>query len=327
MVAEAREGGDRGKPRTAAGDTAGVLDFLQGEHRYMGDLLDVLEEAAVQSDVAMHPVRYLIEDVLHYMSSYPDAVHHPVEDVLFGHLLKAAPQSGSVVRQQLREHEHIERQSRELLDRLHGLGDAADRGEHQAFSAELVAYVRRLRKHMRREEQHLFPLARTALGAREWKEVESLIEAADDPLYGRQVGERFRLLYEFLEDSADDVTGGIGRFSVAGFDALVESVDVLDQTVTRLGQAVASGLQESMRHCRHAAGVALGSEGFLPIWSAPFRLASGLLRTAAGTGSELVDVYRTGLRGVTAPYLAAFKASRKAAGGPSDGERSHARPN
>jgi hemerythrin-like domain-containing protein len=323
MAAEARMRDARGKPGTPVDDTVGVLDFLQGEHRYMGDLLDILEEAAAQSDVAAHPVRYLIEDVLHYMSSYPDAVHHPAEDVLFRHLLRAAPQSGSVIRQQLREHAYIERQSQELLGRLHGLEDSADRGERQAFAAEMATYVRRLRTHMNREERQLFPLARTALGARQWKEVESLIEAADDPLYGRQVGERFRLLYEFLEDRADDVTGGIGRFSVAGFDALVESVDALDQTVTRLGQAVASGLQQSKQHCRHAAGVALGSEGFLPIWSAPFRLAGGLLRTAVGTGSELLEVYRMGLRGITAPYLAALRASRD----PSDGERNRVPPN
>jgi hemerythrin-like domain-containing protein len=297
----------RPKSKTPKAAPPRVLSFLQEEHRYMVDLLDVLEQAIERSDLRSESAHYLAQDVLNYMSSYPDAVHHPTEDVLFRHLGDALPAVRPLVRKQLREHELIEAESYRLLGQLDEAVKSADRDVREAFRQKVHVYGKRVRAHMRREEEELFPSAATVLGAAEWSEIESLLEAAEDPLHGQRVGDRFRLLYEFLAARADSVTGEIGRYNVVGFDALVESIDALDKAADQALRALGECLQQSMQHYRAAARLARGEQGYVARWSAPVGLTAGLLRTFAGTGRQLAVILAGALRGTSGPYLSALR--------------------
>jgi hemerythrin-like domain-containing protein len=50
---------------------------LSDEHRYLGLLLDTLEDQLQLTDLTAPGDFFLIQDIVHYMDEYTDEVHHP----------------------------------------------------------------------------------------------------------------------------------------------------------------------------------------------------------------------------------------------------------
>ena len=66
-----------------------VMDRLRTDHKHLGKVLGIMEELVGKLDALGAEEKYVLSLGIEYISEYPDAVHHPLEDKLFRHLLDA----------------------------------------------------------------------------------------------------------------------------------------------------------------------------------------------------------------------------------------------
>jgi hemerythrin-like domain-containing protein len=56
---------------------------LREDHRNMAVVLDLLDEIVAIMGNGDDPDFELLDEIMRYMTVYPDAVHHPKEDVVY----------------------------------------------------------------------------------------------------------------------------------------------------------------------------------------------------------------------------------------------------
>ena len=178
-------------------EIAPILAELRQDHRNMARLLNMLEHQTeaifgeVESDFE------LMMDIMHYMTVYPDAVHHPKEDRLYAELRAARPDLSQGMARISNEHHTIGGLSILLRDKLQEAvsGNMVLRKE---IVADALRYVETLRAHIRWDESDLFRrLDRMVADGHELIET-STVADRHDPLFSVHVEARFRALYKAI---------------------------------------------------------------------------------------------------------------------------------
>lgn len=179
-------------------ETRQLMQELREDHRNMAIVLNVLESTVETAKSDNDPDFELIDEVMRYMTVYPDAVHHPKEDVVYAELKKNRPDLAAGLDDVPADHRKIAELGTQLRDDVEAvIAGAAVRREH--FVRDASEYVRRLRKHMQWEEEDLF------------KRVDEMIEEdtpsidverfqhIKDPVFELEVESGFRRLMASLE--------------------------------------------------------------------------------------------------------------------------------
>ncbi len=172
---------------------AKILNQLQLDHKNMDRLLRKLTDLLDQEASSGYEVT---KSVIHYMTHYPDVVHHPTEDLMFEHLIRRDQALQRVVDKLIAEHEGLAETGRlllELASAAHGDSRAADTLRQEGHS-----YIVSLRQHMSIEESQVFPHARVLLTERDWTEIDAKRRPFADPLFGDTILEGYRHIYEAL---------------------------------------------------------------------------------------------------------------------------------
>lgn len=135
---------------------------LREDHTNMSVVLDLLQDCIDRTIAGENPDFELIDDVMHYMTIYPDAVHHPKEDVVYAELQSKRPDLADGVGDVPEDHRQIAELGLQLRQDVAAVvaGTALLR---EKFVADAEAYVKRLRNHMRWEEDDLFKRIDTML--------------------------------------------------------------------------------------------------------------------------------------------------------------------
>ena len=154
------------------------------------DQLDLLETGKVPDFV-------LLANALHYMRRFPGQVHHPKEDLIFARLVKRVPELRKTVEHARREHRQIYEQEEWLIECALNAPKPGTLARGRLLDIGR-AYLDSQREHSEREERVLFPEAERALKPMDWEQIEWEFQEVDDPLFGRQPGQRYELLYEHL---------------------------------------------------------------------------------------------------------------------------------
>jgi hemerythrin-like domain-containing protein len=173
-----------------------VVDRLLDEHRCFNGLVRVLESRS-----SKHPGMadyYLLRDIVGYVHDYAERVHHPTEDLLARKLLLRKPGAKRLVERLQREHDSASMATRKLLDQLDELIEKPAAERTRAVRKACIAFAAHQRAHMRFEDDKLFPCAAASLSSADWRTIEARLFANDDPLFGRKIGARHRVLYEYL---------------------------------------------------------------------------------------------------------------------------------
>lgn len=136
----------------------------------------------------------LLEDIMVYVTGYPDTYHHPAEDIVFAQLRLTAPEAGRDIDAMLIEHVALIAAGKEFLGTIRTVADEAlvTRSE---FLTKGHAYLELLSEHMNKEETGLFRLAAERLGPQDWAAIDARVEAIADPLFGPAVAADFRRLW------------------------------------------------------------------------------------------------------------------------------------
>jgi len=222
---------------------------LQDEHRYMNLLLETLEDQLQSSDLSAPADYFLMQDIVRYLHEYPDAVHHPTEDLLFDKLVRRKPDTEKDVARLRHDHDKLSENTAEIMQLL---DDAAE--QHTPETAEAVRvvlnkYIGRLRRHMRFEEAELFPVAVQCLANKDWLAIETRLSAVQDPLFGPAVARDYRVLYEYFANRTNKLSRGATRFGFLQLDSMIVSADAIEtgfaEMIEMLQRHAESLVQES----------------------------------------------------------------------------------
>jgi hemerythrin-like domain-containing protein len=185
-------------PSPFARSRRGVVERLLDDHKRLSQILAVMERLLERPEQLRDNERHVVVSGIDYIAEYPDAVHHPLEDRLFRHLLetKLSDQELEHVLQNEAAHAELARATKQVLRDLDGI-----RGNHpasaSALKSSLSEYIDLQRRHMRFEEQYVFPLADKYLPNEALQELGTAEEQPPDPLFDER-GDRFDDLYYFV---------------------------------------------------------------------------------------------------------------------------------
>ncbi len=151
-----------------------------------------LIEAGQTADLEM------LEDIMRYVTGYPDTHHHPTEDIVFEQLKSRVPEATDEVDAILAEHRQMIESGTHFLEAIRAVQEEAIlvRGD---FVLTGRAYFSLLERHMNVEERRLFPLAQSKLTVEDWQQLGERIEQRPDPLFGASLDQDYRRLRQRIE--------------------------------------------------------------------------------------------------------------------------------
>jgi hemerythrin-like domain-containing protein len=171
------------------------------EHEKFAQLLGLLEREVDAFHQAEQPNYELMSDIVFYLRHFADCVHHPREDVAFARLVLREPKLALVIKRLLQEHRVISIAGDELLKYLdEATGDVmVPRAALEAAAATYLVYYR---NHLNVEEREIMPYAAQLLTDEDWAAVAGTVRSTADPLFGKDVDERFRELRRQIDREA-----------------------------------------------------------------------------------------------------------------------------
>ncbi len=175
-----------------------TMNELRTDHRNMTMLLDFLDTETARLKDGSEPDYELLYDVMTYMSEYPDAVHHPKEDLIYRHIHAVHEDIEASLRHIEADHEALAEATEEIRRTL-AATDTDGSPDREELATELQQYSQNLRKHIYWEEKDLFALADSMQDNVAWTELLKRHNMARDPLFGNSVERRFRKLFNHIQ--------------------------------------------------------------------------------------------------------------------------------
>ena len=167
-----------------------IIDSLRQEHRNIEKLLLVLEQELSVFVRGERPDYEVVRAVIAYFEVYPDAYHHPQEDLVFKKLKARDPAAAASIGDLAAEH----RSGAECLRRVAQAVESVlmDREVLRHTVDEIIRdFIVHERHHIAMEERDFFPAAVKALQPQDWAEIASTLADQKDPLFSETVEERF----------------------------------------------------------------------------------------------------------------------------------------
>ncbi|MCD0419108.1 MAG: hemerythrin domain-containing protein [Rhodopseudomonas sp.] len=171
-----------------------IIELLNEEHRNIARLLDVLERELSVFDRRERPDYEIFQAIIQYFKEYPEACHHPKEDVVYRILKERNAAVAGTVGDIEKEHE-LE------VDRLANFAKVVDdvladqELPRQTFHTAARDFIEHQRRHMLKEEQLLFPAALETLTAEDWAKIDARIDDRKDPIFDGEIAGKFQNLY------------------------------------------------------------------------------------------------------------------------------------
>ena len=181
-------------------DVNRVLGELRRDHKNMGLCLDFLERESNRIYVGDDPDFELLFDTMHYMTVFPDAVHHPREDRLYAELKSIRPDLARGFHRIAADHRSIAEEGHSLLDDLASVNSGSYVKRNKVVS-DALRYVNTLRSHMQWEELDLFRRCETMARDGHAIYVEEVFVDKRDPLFGERTEQRFERLFDAIRDA------------------------------------------------------------------------------------------------------------------------------
>mgnify|MGYP001545787617 CR=1 FL=1 len=182
-------------------DLADLMRELREDHRNMGIVLNLLDDVTDKIRGEDDSVLELLAEIMHYMTVYPDAVHHPKEDVAYAQLREHRPDLAEGLEDVPGDHAELA----ELGLRLKSDIDAIESGtavRREQLVEDAAGSVTRLRDHMAWEASDLFQRIDRMLESKAHPVDLSHFESAYDPVFSESSAAGFQRLMESLKAAA-----------------------------------------------------------------------------------------------------------------------------
>ena len=175
-----------------------LMQELRDDHRNMSIVLDLLDEVVQATTAGEDPDFELIDEIMRYMTVYPDAVHHPKEDIVYHQLRVERPDLAEGLDDVPADHLAIAELGTALRDDVEAInmGGAVRR---QKLIDDMSGYVDRLRQHMNWEESDLFKRIDQMLEENKPEVDVSQYDHSKDPVFELEIEAGFRRLMTSLQ--------------------------------------------------------------------------------------------------------------------------------
>ena len=176
-----------------------LLRRLKQDHNNLLRLLGALERQLDDFHQGNEHDLDLMCELVVYIESYEDQVHHPTEDLVFDRL-KALTDDKRVAL------ETLEEQHRILADMSHKFRNSLEAIMHGGVvlrhdvEAQGRAMIKTLRQHIDLEESEAFGLADARLEEADWAALEARAPKYNDPVFGNPDPARFRTVFMHLTE-------------------------------------------------------------------------------------------------------------------------------
>jgi len=182
-----------------------AIRIIREEHGNMLRLAGAIELVADGLAREQKVDTEFFNSVFDYIEQFVDRSHHAKEDdFLFRALRQRSAEAGTLIDRLDAEHREA---PDDLADLRAKLGAAANPAAVHIFAAALKSYAAAQKQHILIEERDLLPLARAALTAEDWREIDAAFLANDDPLFGSQARAEYRALFHRLVNQAPESIG------------------------------------------------------------------------------------------------------------------------
>lgn len=178
----------------------GHIDVWETEHRNFARLLDVLEGQLALFHEGAEPNYELMLDIMEYMISYSDRVHHPKEDLVFAKVAERDPAVGNAIGELSHQHQEMAVNGKHLHDRLENLlgGKILAR---RAIEEPARAYIDAFRTHMETEHQKIFSAVRNTFRREDWDAIDAQAGVTPaDPLFDQRLEQQYAAIRRAIAD-------------------------------------------------------------------------------------------------------------------------------
>jgi hemerythrin-like domain-containing protein len=170
-----------------------VIEILRQEHRNIEQLLLVLERELSIFARGEHPDYEVVHAVIAYFQVYPDAYHHPPEDMVFEKLKVRDPDTAAKIGDLAADHRRGAQRLRRVVQAVESV--LADRELLRQNVNDIIRdFIEQERRHIAMEERDFFPAAVKALQPQDWAEIASRLTDQRNPLFSEVVEERFEVV-------------------------------------------------------------------------------------------------------------------------------------
>ncbi len=296
-------------PKTAR-KTPAAIETLCNEHRYIHLLLKTMSERLRDDGLNSASDFYLILDIARYLHEYTDVVHHPTEDILFERLVKRDPSSKPDLERLKQEHKKLEASTAEIRDLVRTAAKVRTRPASAAAHRAIERYAHKLEKHMRIEEELLFPRLIECLANSDWEFARTRMVDVDDPLFGGAVDRKYQPLFEFFSSRSTDVSRKLTKLSFPQFDSLIISADAAERGIGDMWALVCNCAAAVATETQIAARAIADDPKPGPLVRSQSRYMKFLASQALTFGKDAAGIYITAVRDVVLPFFTDQSAHR-----------------
>lgn len=182
-------------------DASKILAELRQDHRNMAMMLKLLERESNLIYEGGGTDFELLHDIMHYMTVYPDAVHHPKEDRLYAELRLVRPDLSSGFERITMDHRHIAELSLTLKNDIMSINSGSFIRRNTVVGNAL-RYVNTLRGHMQWEELDLFRRVDEMIAEGHCEINTANFMQSSDPVFGPEVSQNFGRLVGNIQEYA-----------------------------------------------------------------------------------------------------------------------------
>lgn len=179
-------------------DVSRVLDELRADHRNLTVLIDMLDAEADRLKALEDPDYDLLRDIMVYMTSYPDVVHHRKEDWVYARMVDVRPAMQRDLVRIERDHAELAKLGTKLLNDIEAIESGTVMRRFDVVE-DTRQYVNRQRDHMRWEDEKLFPLIETLKKDIDLGDGAPRVAKMHDPVFGPNVESGFRNLFDAIK--------------------------------------------------------------------------------------------------------------------------------
>lgn len=181
-----------------------ILASLHKDHVHLGKLLVMLEKQAAAFFSGEKYDLFIMIDIVDYIRRYSDDVHHPKEDVVYKVFLECSDEAADKVDLLMHDHQSLPSATLELQSLLESVANVDAAVSREEFNSKINKFINLQITHMNLEEVDVFPQIDQALDAKQWKVLEASMSETNDPLFGGQVADNYKRLYQQISLEVED---------------------------------------------------------------------------------------------------------------------------
>ena len=287
-----------------ADETQPVPEFLrtlQDEHRYFQSLIDIAIEQIKLLEENGDVDLDILQDLLRYLTEYPEDYHHPREDLMFDRMRDVDPESGKHIDKLLEGHVSIHDASNKLYFTVMRAnnGENIRRGK---LTRDLKRFIDGYEKHMHDEDGVVFVRALKVLSDDDWAELEDGLEHVDDPLFGTRVRRRYRHLANVLEARLGVAKRDLVAAEYLSLGALIDSMITISDATINIGYILRDRTGQTIRENLATARDTVKSGKFVEIVKLPSRLNRNALDNLRDGFQETKVLLNKAAEDIRTPY-------------------------